>query len=70
MAQESQALGLALNMQPPVTAEGYKDLCKELGVSDCDRGIPFGKFLVVYSDPSFGANVAEDYTIVFGKAPP
>jgi hypothetical protein len=68
--QECQALGVALNTQPPVTTEGYMGLCKELGVRDSDRGIPFDKFLVIYSDPSFGANLAEDYAIVFGKAPP
>lgn len=66
---ESQALGVALNMQPAVTTEGYMGLCKELGVRDCDRGIPFNKFLLIYSDPSFGANLAEDFAIVFGKAP-
>ena len=67
--KEYQALCAALNMQPVVTIEGYTGLCKELGVRDCDRGIPFNKFLLIYSDPSFGANLAEDFAIAFGKAP-
>lgn len=44
-----------------------------LPLLDCtagECGIDFEKFLVIYSDPDFGANVAEDYAIVFGEAPP
>lgn len=67
--KEFRALGATLNM-PPVTEESYKGVCKDLGISDSDGGIPFEKFLQIYSDPSFGANLAEDFTIVFGEAPP
>lgn len=50
-----------------------KDCPLLLPLLDCtagERGIDFEKFLVIYSDPDFGANVAEDYAIVFGEAPP
>ena len=66
--EESQALAEALN-QPAVTREGYDGLCKDL-LCDGRNGIDLRGLMLIYSDGEFGANLAEDYSLIFGEAPP